>query len=65
MFWLEIALGFVLAVGMMAGGMVGVFVGVVVMSCCALSGRKSECERCEARQLWDAAHGHAWEAGSE
>ena len=53
MFWL----------GFVVGGMVGVFAGVVLMSCCALSGRKSECERCDARQLWDSLDAYTWEAG--
>ena len=47
------------------GVVVGLIVGVVIMACCSISGHKSECERCPARQLWDTAHGNAWEAGSE
>ena len=43
----------------------GVTVGVIIAAGYELSGRRSECERCEARQLWDTAHGNAWEAGSE
>ena len=53
MFWL----------GFVVGGILGVFVGVVFACCYSMSGSKSECERCDARQLWDSLDAYTWEAG--